>query len=42
LQDIPGFGMKVVGGVIIRKDNLAKMVEGIYEVIENEEREKLV
>jgi hypothetical protein len=42
LQDTPGFGMKVVGGVIIRKDNLAKMVEGIYEVIENEEREKLV
>jgi DNA-binding transcriptional ArsR family regulator len=42
LQDTPGFGMKVVGGVIIRKDNLAKMVEGVYEVIENEEREKLV
>jgi len=42
LQESPGSGMKVVGGIIIRKDNLEKLIEGVYEALENEEREKLV
>jgi hypothetical protein len=40
IQDTPSSGMKVIGGIIIRKQNLDKVIDAIYDVLAKEEREK--